>query len=281
MESRQFRIIAALLGLIGAALVALILVLIFGDGDDAAGPTTTAPASTTTSPPGTNAGATTITPPATTSTIAAPATTTAPTTTAAPATTAAPTTTTATTEPPTTTTTTEPPPAPLVLQDDGIGGVPFGTDPAATIAYAEAVLGPAGNDTGWIDSFSKYGTCPGDVVRGVEWAVDDAGYGFVLLFTQVPTDHLPGGGPHLFGYSYFGDPMGLETEGGITVGSTLGEALAAHPGSTVEEHPLVPGSGIWTLDVSTGDDALLWGFADGAHPGDELTSLNGGVTCGE
>jgi hypothetical protein len=168
-----------------------------------------------------------------------------------------------------------------VLQDDGIGGVPFGTDPATTIAYAESVLGPRKADTGWVDSFSKYGTCPGPVVRGVEWGGEGAGYGFVLLFTEAPTDHLPAGGQHLFGYYYFGDPIGLSTDGGITVGSVLGDALTAHPGSTVEEHPLVPGSGSWFVDEVEFDDTLLWGFADGLGDEAPLTSINGGVTCGE
>ena len=159
--------------------------------------------------------------------------------------------------------------------------MPFGTDPAATIAYAESVLGPAGNDTGWIESFSKYGTCPGPVVRGVEWGGEGSGYGFVLLFTEAATDHVPGGGEHLFGYYYFGDPGGLVTDGGITVGSTLGDALAAHPGSIVDEHPLVPGSGTWTVDPDPTDDSLLWGFSNGIGAADTLTSVNGGVTCGE
>jgi hypothetical protein len=282
VDSRQFRIIAALLGVIGVGLLVLILVLVFsngGDEDPAAAPTTVVPTlppvtlpqptspSTTlpqpTSPPTTLPGPTL--PPATTA-APPPATTAAP----PPATTAAP-------PPPTT----EAPPPPLVLQDDGIGGVVFGTDPNTVIAYAESQLGAADLDTGWIDSFSKYGTCPGSLVRGVEWQTEGGGIGFALLFTQVVTDHRPGGGPHLFGYYYFGTPAGLMTEGGITVGSTLGDALSAHPGSTVDEHPLVVGSGIWTLDEVEDDDSLLWGFADGTANSDTLSSINGGVTCGE
>ena len=200
-------------------------------------------------------------------------TTPAPATTAAPSTTAAP--------PATTTTTTEPPPAPLVLQDDGIGGVPFGTQPGPTRAYAISVLGPEKVDTGWINSFSIYGTCPGDEMRAIEWGGAGSAFGFVLLFTKSPTDHRPGGGAHLFGYYYFGDPAGLATEGGISVGSTLADAQSAHAGSTVDEHPLVPGSGLWEVDTDPADDALLWGFAEGMAPTDALTSLNGGVTCGE
>ncbi len=273
MDSRQFRIIAILLGLIGAALLALVLVLLSSDDDEpAAAPdaTTAAPAPATTLPAPTL-------PPAPATTLPAPTLPPAPTT-AAPPTTPAPTTTPA---PPPPTTTTEPPPPALVLQDDGIGGVTFGTDPATSIAYAESVLGPAKADTGWVDSFSKYGTCPGPVVRGVEWGGEGSGYGFALLFTEAATDHMPGGGQHLFGYYYFGDPAGLATEGGISVGSTLADAQVAHPGSTIDEHPVVVGSGIWKVDDDPGDDSLIWGFADGTGGADTLTSVNGGVTCGE
>ena len=168
-----------------------------------------------------------------------------------------------------------------MLGDYGIGGAVFGDDPASTIAYAESILGPADLDTGWVDSFSKYGTCPGPVVRGVEWQTGGGGIGFALLFTQAETDHWPGGDPHFFGYYYFGTPAGLATESGITIGSTIGDALAGHPGSTIDDHPLVIGSGYWEWDVDSGDDGLLWGFADGTSNAATLSSINGGVTCGE
>lgn len=284
MDSRQFRIIAALLGVIGVGLIALILVLMFSGGDDepSAAPAATQPPPPSPGDPGpavtVDPGPPQTTPAPTTPAPTLPAPTLPPATTGPSATTAPPPPTTTEAPPPPTT---ESPPPPLVLQDDGIGGVPFGTDPDTAIAYAESVLGPADLDTGWIDSFSKYGTCPGEVVRGVEWQTGGGGIGFALLFTQVATDHLPGGGPHLFGYYYFGTPGGLTTDGGVTVGSSLGDALAGHPGSTVDEHPLVVGSGIWTFDAVQGDDSLLWGFAGGVANSDTLSSISGGVTCGE
>jgi hypothetical protein len=275
LDSRQFRIIATLLGIIGAALLALVLVLVFSgnENEPVAGP----PATTAT--PATQGPAVTV-PQTAPPTPAPPPATPVP---APPTTASPPDTTMAPPPPPTTTTTTEPPlPLELVLQDDGIGGVPFGTDPEMAIAYAESVLGPVGNDTGWIEaSSSKYGVCPGDVVRGAEWGIGGTGFGFALLFTQSPTTHLPGGGPHLFGYYYFGEPAGLETEAGIGVGSTLGDAQAGHPGSTIEEHPLVVGSSIWLADVDPNDQAVLWGFAGGLGTDTPLTSINGGSTCGE
>ena len=276
MDIRQFRIIAILLAVIGAALLTLVLVLVFsGDDEPAAAPTIvtnpTIPVPPTTPPP----------PPPPPPPTPAPIPTIPPdlpTLPPAPTTAAPPEPTTIAPPPPTTAL---PLPLPLVLQDDGIGGVPFGSDPATAIAYAESVLGPADNDTGWIDSFAKYGVCPEPQVRGVEWGGGGSGFGFALLFTMAPTSHLPGGGEHLFGYYYFGDPGGLLTEGGITTGSTLAAAQAAHPGSTVEEHPLVPGSSIWMDNPDPTDHALLWGFADGVTGDSALISVNGGETCGE
>ena len=73
---------------------------------------------------------------------------------------------TTTTEATTTTTTTL---APLALEPDGIGAVDFGAAPNAAIAYTTAFLGSPDRDTGWVDSFSEFGTCPPPEVRGVPW----------------------------------------------------------------------------------------------------------------
>lgn len=275
VDSKQFRIVTALLGVIGAALIVLVLVLVLSDdGGDSAAPGSTTAGPTTSALPATTGTPTSTEAPATTAPIAT-------TTTVPPSTTAAPEPSTSTSTSTTTTTTVLPVP-PIVLQDNGIGGVAFGTDPETAIAYAESHLGPVENDTGWIEAgSSKYGVCPGDVVRGVEWGVDAIGYGFVLLFTESPTTHLPGGEPHLFGYYYFGDPAGLQTESGIGVGSTVGDALIEHAGSSIEEHPLVPGDGFWLFDTDVDDQAVLYGFADGVAGTDTLRSVNGGSTCGE
>jgi len=219
-------------------------------------------------------------------TTVAPVTTSAPTT-AAPATTMAPTTTaapTTTTAAPTTTTTLPPivgdPPVALQLGDAGIQAgevwIDFGTNDVATVAALRAVLGPPTFDSGWVDSFSGYGTCPPPVVRGVEWG------SFVALFTRAETGFQPAGVPHFFSYYYTDgdDPAGVTTTEGIAIGDTLAELEAAYPGGiTVDESWIDPGEGFWTYGTMDWDG--LWGYADGTTPDAHILSINGSRGCGE
>lgn len=180
-----------------------------------------------------------------------------------------------------TTTTTEPLP-PLVLADDGIGGIDFGASPDETIAYATGVLGPPDTDTGWIPGLtSPYGVCPEPNVRGVEWGTSAGGFGaaFTLLFTDSTTTHASG--EHFFGYFYFGgDPL-LGTVEGITVGSTNAELQTAIPSAVIDEDPFDPAAGSWVSNVDPTDQNVLYGFSTSVNPDGTLTSVNGGSTCGE
>ncbi len=255
--------IGVAIGLLVAILV-LVAFLAFGGDDDASSETTLA--STTTTEAATTTEATTTTTEATTTTTTTEATTT----------TAEPTTT--TTE--ATTTTTLPP---LELEPDGIGGVDFGVAPDVAIAYATVFLGPPDRDSGWVDSFSEFGTCPPPEVRGVQWGTSPSGFGkaFTLLFTKAATDHLPAGGEHLFGYDYFGGDVDLWTPEGLTVGSTLAEARTMYPTIVIDESPFDPASGVWIVDDDRTDDSQLAGYATGQANADLVTSILGGVTCGE
>jgi hypothetical protein len=260
MDERSRKITAIIIGGVGLLAVLVLAVFLLSDGDDEAAETTTTTAETTTTT-------------AETTTTAAETTTTAAETT----TTAAETTTTAAE-----TTTTTLAPEPLVLADDGIGGIQFGATPGDTIAYATAVLGPPDHDSGWIDSFSVYGTCPPPVVRGVEWGTAAGGFGsaFTLLFTQAETTHHPAG-EHFFGYYYFGGTPSLATAEGVTYGTTNAAAQAAIPTIDIFEDPFDPGGGAWDSDVDESDMNLLWGFSSSVDPGGTLTSVNGGSSCGE
>ena len=171
----------------------------------------------------------------------------------------------------------------MVLKPDGIGGVAFGATPDETIAYATAVLGPADRDTGWVDSFSEFGTCPPPEVRGVQWGESPSGFGhaFTLLFTKASTSHKPDGGEHLFGYDYYGGDLVLATEPGMTVGTTLAVARAMYPTIEIDESPWDPIAGVWWVDDDPSDDSQLFGYATGQSDGDLVTSILGGVTCGE
>jgi hypothetical protein len=263
-RSTVFVVVAAIAAGLLIALLVFLAVRAFGD-DDAAAPTATL--GSTTSEATTTTDATTTTAETTTTTTAAETTTT---------TTAAETTT--TTQAPTTTTI-----APLALEPDGIGEVDFGAPPDAAIAYATAFLGPPIRDTGWVDSFSEFGTCPPPEVRGVQWGTSPNGFShaFTLLFTKAATSHLPAGGEHLFGYDYFGGDVALSTPEGMTVGSTLLEGQTLYPTMDINESPWDPASGVWVVDDNPSDDAQLFGFATGQSGADTVTSILGGVTCGE
>jgi hypothetical protein len=268
MAERKSQYLAVLLGVVGGLLLAVIVVLLLRSigGSDEALETTTVPTSTTE---------------ATTSSTEETTTSEATTTTESSTTTSSTTTSSSTTTTTSSTTTTTLPP--LILEPDGIGGVAFGAPPDETITYATAILGPADRDTGWVDSFSEFGTCPPPEVRGVQWGESPSGFGhaFTLLFTKAPTSHKPEGGEHLFGYDYYGGDLALATEAGMTVGTTLAAARAMYPTIEIDESLWDPIAGVWWIDDDPTDDSQLFGFATGQGDADTVTSILGGVTCGE
>jgi hypothetical protein len=226
----------------------------------------------------------TTTPASSTTTAQATTTTvTASTTTAAPTTTTVPPTTTTTTVPPTTTTapatTTTAPSGPVLLSGEGVlaGGtpLPYGTDDEATIAAIGSILGVPSHDSGWIDSFSGYGTCPGPLVRGVEWG------SFTTLYTQTEDEFAATGVPHFFSYSYTSDDPHLETTEGIDIGSTNNALEDGHGGPTFVLTPWFFDEtlGFWSSDQFSSEQ--LWGLSTGLNPTDTVTSINGGQGCGE
>ena len=124
------------------------------------------------------------------------------------------------------TTTTRPPrraePSAIALRGDGLGVVALGAAPDAAIAAVSAELGEPSVDTGWEPSFSTYGTCPGEQIRGVEWD------GLVLLFTDGDT--AEGTGEHLFTWRVTGAPPAVSTAMGLGFGATAADAEDLYPG---------------------------------------------------
>ncbi|MDX2344778.1 MAG: hypothetical protein QNL12_14120 [Acidimicrobiia bacterium] len=261
MAEQRSRVLAVVLGVIGGMLLVVIVILLFRSlgGNDEALETTTLPTGTIVT---------------TTSSLEETTTSEASTTTEPSTTTTASTTTTSST------TTTIPP---LILESDGIGGVAFGATPDEAIAYATEVLGPSDRDTGWVDSFSEFGTCPPPEVRGVQWGVSPTGFGhaFTLLFTKATTSHKPAGGEHLFGYDYYGGDVVLATEPGMTVGTNLAAARSMYPTIEIDESPWDPIAGVWWVDDDPSRDSQLFGYTTGQGDADVITSILGGVTCGE
>jgi hypothetical protein len=217
---------------------------------------------------------TTTTAPATTTTASTTTTTVATTTTTASTTTTAVATTTSTVATTTTVQTDE-----LLMSDEGLQAgstwVPLGTLEDEAIAAVNDELGPPTQDSGWVDSFSVYGTCPGPLVRGVHWR------SFVMLFTQAETDFWSAGVPHFFAWYYTDVPPALATTEGLALGDTIAtlEALYGGPKLTIAEDPFDSGGAIWQYDTVgwTG----LFGYADSQEPTGVITSINGGRGCGE
>ncbi len=165
------------------------------------------------------------------------------------------------------------------MSDEGLQAgaewVPFGTQDDEAIAAVTAMLGTPTDDSGWVDAFSVYGTCPGPVVRGVHWR------SFVMLFTQADTDFWSGGVPHFFAWYYTNVPPDLATTEGLALGDTMAtlQSLYGGPALEVAEDPFEPGGAIWLYDMVgwTG----MFGYADSREPTGVITSINGGRGCGE
>jgi hypothetical protein len=258
-----------------AGVLALILVVVLvsnlGGGDTVAGDSTTTSSTTTT----TVAETTTTSVPDSTTTTTVPETTT--TTTPAESTTTTDADTTTTTDADTTTTTDAG--FTVELNDEGVQAgaewVYFGFDDDEAVAAVTAILGSPSHDSGWIDSFSGYGTCPFPVVRGVHWG------DFIMLFTQAETDFWSAGVPHFFAY-YFTNPIpDLLTTEQVRIGSSIGELEVAYGGPlyTMDEAFFDPSQGFWTFDLQTWTG--LWGYSTGQTPAHVVTSINGGQGCGE
>ena len=172
-------------------------------------------------------------------------------------------------------TTTVPVAAKLVLRGDSLGDVRYGVDAEGAIAYVESLLGNPDSDSGYVDSTSEFGMCPGAQVRGVRWG------DLLLLFGDE--SEVASGRLHFYGWRYgpvgaaMPEPVGPATEGGVTLGSTVNEVLAAHPGADVYNDDVF-GAG---FDIDSGSRGLVSGSLSNDAPNGVTLALFGGVTCGE
>lgn len=274
MTDGQFRVLAILLAAIGLLLILVILFLLFEDGDQEAA--TPSPGATTATEPNPTSDATSTSSSATSSSTTSSSTTSSTTSSTSSTTTTSTTSTTTTT---TTTTTTIPA---FVLESDGVGGVKFGAQPDEAIAYVTGFLGPHKGDSGWVDAFSKYGTCPPPEVRGVEWGGAEGWFGFVLLFTKAATAHLPEGGEHFFSYYYLDgtDPEGLATADAIFIGSSMADLQATY-GTDLEIFDDEIFGTTWFSERDFAAEHVLGGSMTGEEQDDFVETINGGVGCGE
>jgi hypothetical protein len=157
--------------------------------------------------------------------------------------------------------------ADIVLRGDGLGVVDLGADPDAAVDAVSESLGTPTEDTGWQSSFSTYGTCPGEQIRGVEWEH------LVLLFTDGGTTY--GDGPHLFSWRITGSPPALGTATGFGYHATAADAEELYPGDVEVVPADDPFPGLLQIDAEGG---TITAYLDDA---DVVTNLEAGVGCGD
>ena len=168
------------------------------------------------------------------------------------------------------TTTTDPAPAgDFSLRADGLGAVSFGAAPDGVIAFVSSFLGEATADTGWVDPFT-IGACGGTQLRQVSWGDLQLEFGDVSAVAE--------GRPHFYAYFYgkegspSANPPGLETEEGITVGSSVADLIRAHPGVEFRLGDEFMNDSFFVNENLTG---RLSGLADP----DQVEMVIGGIPC--
>lgn len=159
----------------------------------------------------------------------------------------------------------------IVLRHDGLEILAFGTPEKEVIETLTSVLGEPTRDTGWVDSFSTYGLCPGEKMRGVEW-------GSLHVFIGDTREY---GNKTFFGYEYV-DPTGLTppsfmTDQKITLGASKEAIVKAYPNATFGEW--LPGQTGTTF--VRGPEGTSGQYLGGTLENNKLFWIGGGVLCGE
>lgn len=157
----------------------------------------------------------------------------------------------------------------IKLREDGIGIFKFGTSAEEALSVLTPIMGEPTKDTGWVDSFSTYGTCPGDKIRGIEWD------NLHLMFGDTSF-----GNKAFFGFEYVNkNPVNqiiLKTEKGITLGATKEEIKIAYPTATFGAW--LPGQeGTTFIRGKEGSREYLGGTIEE----NKLFWIGGGILCGE
>lgn len=161
--------------------------------------------------------------------------------------------------------------AELFLRSDGLGTIRFGVEPDSVIDYVSSLLGDPDSDTGYVDSFSEFGTCPGTEVRGVRW-------GDLLLLFGDESD-FDSGRRHFYQWQFGPQtesplrPNGPLTDGGIGLGATVTEIRTVYPDVVIFDDEIFgPGFEL---------EPLLWGTLTDDAPTGRVIALVGGTPCGE
>ena len=166
----------------------------------------------------------------------------------------------------------------LMVEDEVYYAGQNGSDPDPVIAAVTDALGPPTADSGW----GSHPISTGEF-RAIQW-----GDSLVLAFDD---SEILGEGAvrHFVSYAYAGSPSGIFTVmDGITVGSTVGETIAAvgsyRPDVGLNHYQWVQSSlaGIWVLEAGNAEFGFLC-FDTGltSQPPDdaEVVVISAGLDC--
>lgn len=169
------------------------------------------------------------------------------------------------------TTSTVPGVSDLLLWNGGLGDVRFGVEPEGVISYMKKRLGEPDSDSGYVDSYSQFGACPGTRVRGVRWG------DLLLLFGDEST--VADGRLHFYSWKYgpmtasVVRPAGLKTQKGVTLGTSVADLKKMHPEAMVFSDEIY-GAG---FEI----ERTLSGALSSAANSGKVMILYGGITCDE
>jgi hypothetical protein len=175
------------------------------------------------------------------------------------------------TDTPETTTTLASPLATLVLGEDGLGDILVGFPPEVVTQDISALYGSPDHDSGWIVAEPNiYGTCPGQAMRAVGWG------SLVVIFVNETQDPL---GERFYTYTYGYDyaenvggvdprGLGLATEAGVGIGSTVAELESAY----VDRVTITGDStlDVWSFEL---EGSFLRGLLTGRDSTDTVTLI--------
>lgn len=175
------------------------------------------------------------------------------------------------TDTPVTTTTLASPLATLVLGEDGLGDILVGYPPDVVTQDISALYGSPDHDSDWIVAEPNiYGACPGQAMRAVGWG------SLVVIFVDDKQDPL---GERFFTYTYGYDyaenlggvdprGLGLTTEEGVGIGSTVAELESAYGNRVAIAGD--PALDVWSFEL---EGSSLRGLLTGRDSTDTVTLI--------
>jgi hypothetical protein len=163
----------------------------------------------------------------------------------------------------------------LRLSVAGIGPLGFGDTADGVLGVFAASLGQPDADSGTFASLGEWGTCSGDIVRGVQWgpftavtrwqgSLGEVFYGFRL-------DGRVGGGNQQAG--------ALQTASGLRLGSTVTDLESMFFGTFDVVFGTSVEDGADTFELRDGGNLVLWGPISAAAPDGTVLGIFSPMGC--